>query len=75
MRKIKRILPIAQHNTNDRLLNSTMKPVNLKQLPTTLIGEMRRLRDSAAGYGLVSLAANQVSLERRMFVVLKSTMI
>ena len=71
MRKLKKYMKISMMNQNDPILESQMMPLNVKKLPDGLKKNMELLRMTAAHHQLVSLSANQIRMQHRVFAILK----
>ena len=72
MRRGKRIIDISLYGCGEEMLEQHIKDVNPKELPKDLYHSIEVLRETASFNRVVSLAANQIEMELRMFALLKS---
>jgi peptide deformylase len=75
MRNIKKVLSISQYGCGDKLLESHVPLISTSEVPKTLIKEMEYLTSTAAHHKLLSLSANQIRINQRMFAILKRSTI
>lgn len=75
MRALRKQLAIAIYNTNDPCLESVISPIPLSPAPKTLLNNIKTLTQAVSHHQLVSLSANQIRMNHRMFAILKEEFI
>ena len=71
MRKLSKYLQISVYNTNDPFLESIIGPLDVDKIEKNFTKNMEILRMAAAKDKVVSLAANQIRMQHRVFAILK----
>jgi peptide deformylase len=72
---LKKALDISQYGCGDDILESHIKAVNIKNLPSSFKADIEALKLTAAQHQVVSLSSNQVRMQHRMFAILNSSLI